>query len=340
MAPVVADNGSRERIVTARAVLAQGCLVENARLTIRVRRLTFAYNYLAPGRQAVCRMKPAPFIRHVPRTLDEALKILAEVAPQDGRVLAGGQSLVPIMAFRLAKPAHLVDINEIAGLDKIASDGKVLSIGACVRHAAFHKRVIDNPLGKLLTYVAHHIAHYPIRMRGTLCGSLAHADPASEWCLVAATLDATMVAKSTRGERLLAAKDFFAGIMATALAEDELLVEVRLPLLPADAKFGFNEFSRRAGDFAMAAALVTYRLQGGKIVDARVGVGGAEASPRRIAEAEAALDGKAPGDAMFRAAAEAAANAVDPLVDHQTNADYRRDLVRAVVRRALEHSIA
>ena len=206
-------------------------------------------------------MKPAPFIRHVPRTLDEALKILSQVATQDGRVLAGGQSLVPIMAFRLAKPAHLVDINEVAGLDKIASDGKVLSIGACVRHAAFHKRVIDNPLGKLLTYVARHIAHYPIRMRGTFCGSLAHADPASEWCLVAATLDATMVAKSTRGERLLAAKDFFAGIMATALAEDELLVEVRLPLLPADAKFGFNEFSRRAGDFAMAAALVLSRAR-------------------------------------------------------------------------------
>ena len=175
-------------------------------------------------------------------------------------------------------------------------------------------------------------------MRGTFCGSLAHADPASEWCLVAATLDATMVAKSTRGERLIAAKDFFAGIMSTALAEDELLAEVRLPLLARDAKFGFNEFNRRAGDFAMAAALVTYRLQGGKIVEARVGVGGAEASPRRIAEAEAALNGQAPGDDVFRAAAEAAANAIDPLEDHQTNADYRRDLVRAVVRRALEHS--
>ena len=224
-------------------------------------------------------MKPAPFIRHAPKTLDEALKILGEVAAQDGRVLAGGQSLVPIMAFRLAKPAHLVDINGVEGLDKIASDGKVLSIGACVRHAAFHKPVVDNPLGKLLTYVARHIAHYPIRMRGTFCGSLAHADPASEWCLTAATLDATMVAKSTRGERSIAAKDFFAGIMATALAEDELLAEVQLPLLAPDAKFGFNEFNRRAGDFAMAAALVTYRLQGGKIADARVGVGGAEALP-------------------------------------------------------------
>ncbi|HSP49841.1 MAG TPA: FAD binding domain-containing protein [Pseudolabrys sp.] len=283
-------------------------------------------------------MKPAPFIRHVPRTLDEALKVLAEVAPQDGRVLAGGQSLVPIMAFRLAKPAHLVDINEVAGLDRIASDGTMLSIGACVRHAAFHKSVVDNPLGKLLTYVARHIAHYPIRMRGTFCGSLAHADPASEWCLTAATLDGTMVAKSTSGVRLIAAKDFFTGIMLTVLEEDELLAEVRLPLLPADAKFGFNEFSRRAGDFAMAAALVIYRLQGGKFIDARVGVGGAEARPRRITQAEAALNGKAPADAAFRAAAEAAAAAIDPLEDHQTNGDYRRDLVRAVVRRALEHA--
>lgn len=283
-------------------------------------------------------MKPAPFVRHVPKTLDEAVRILGEIAPQDGRVLAGGQSLVPIMAFRLAKPAHLVDINEIAGLDRIASDGKTLSIGACARHGAFHKSVVDNPLGALLTHVVRHIAHYPIRMRGTFCGSLAHADPSSEWCLVAATLDATMVARSLRGERLIPARAFFAGVMSTALADDELLAEVRLPLLPADAKFGFNEFSRRAGDFAMSAALVTWRVQGGKIAEARVGVGGAEPSPRRIAEAEAALNGETPGDTVFRAAAEAAARAVEAMEDHQTSADYRRDLVRAVVRRALEHS--
>jgi carbon-monoxide dehydrogenase medium subunit len=284
-------------------------------------------------------MKPAPFIRHVPKTLDAALKILSEVAPQDGRVLAGGQSLVPIMAFRLAKPAHLVDINEVVGLDKITSDGTTLSIGACVRHAAFHKPVADNPLGALLAHVARHIAHYPIRVRGTFCGSLAHADPASEWCLVAATLDASMIAKSTRGERAIAAQDFFEGIMATALAEDELLTEVQLPLLASDAKFGFNEFNRRAGDFAMAAALVTYRLQGGKITEARVGIGGAEARPRRIEEAEATLNGQKPGEIFFRSAAEAAAKAIEPLVDHQTDADYRRDLVRAVVRRALEASV-
>ena len=206
-------------------------------------------------------MKPAPFVHHAPKTLDEALAILAEVAPKDGRVLAGGQSLVPIMAFRLAKPAHLVDINGVAGLDKIASDGKMLSIGACVRHAAFHKAVTGNPLGQLLTLVARHIAHYPIRMRGTFCGSLAHADPSSEWCLVAATLDATLIARSVRGNRSYPGEYFFAGIMSTTLAEDELLAEAKLPLLSNDTKFGFNEFSRRAGDFAMAASLTTYRLQ-------------------------------------------------------------------------------
>ena len=283
-------------------------------------------------------MKPAPFTRHVPRTVAEAVEILSKVAPEDGRVLAGGQSLVPIMAFRLAKPAHLVDINEIAELARVDNDGKALAIGAIARHAAFHKPAVEGPLGALLSAVARHIAHYPIRTRGTFCGSVAHADPASEWCLVAATLDATMVAKSARGERRIAAKDFFQGIMTTALAEDELLTHVRLPLLPADAKFGFNEFNRRAGDFAMSAALAVYRMEDGKIVEPRIGVGGAEPFPRRIPQAEAALDGQAPGDKVFRAAAEAAAKAVDAMEDHQTTADYRRDLVRAVVRRALENS--
>jgi len=283
-------------------------------------------------------MKPAPFTRHVPHTVDEAVKILSEVAPQDGRVLAGGQSLVPIMAFRMARPAHLVDINEVAGLDKLKVENGKLIIGARVRHAAFHKPVTPGPLGALLSNVVRNIAHYPIRMRGTFCGSLAHADPASEWCLTAATLDAELVAKSVRGERVIAAKDFFGGIMSTALDEDELLAEARLPDLPAGTTSGFNEFNRRAGDFALAASLAVYRLDGGKMTDVRVGLGGVEDRPRRIAEAEQALQGQPPGDAVFRAAAQAAARAVDPLEDNQTSAEYRRDLTRAVVRRALEQA--
>ena len=284
-------------------------------------------------------MKPASFVRHVPKTLDEALTILSEVAPKDGRILAGGQSLVPMMAFRMARPAHLVDINEVSGLDRLAIVNGKLVVGARVRHAAFHKPAAPGPLGALLATVVRNIAHYPIRMRGTMCGSLANADPASEWCLTAVTIDAEMVAKSTDGERVIPASKFFVGIMSTALAENELLAEVRLPLLPDDTRFGFNEFSRRAGDFAMSASLVTYRLKNGKIAEPRVGVGGAESHPRRLIEAEQVLVGQNPNDQVFRDAAEAAAAAIDPLEDARTSADYRRDLVRAVVRRSLEASV-
>ena len=285
-------------------------------------------------------MKPAPFRYHAPKSTDEAVETLAEVAGEDGRVLAGGQSLVPIMAFRLARPAHLVDINGVEALKRLAVEGDRLSIGACVRHAAFHRPVVAGPLGLLLSKVVRHIAHYPIRTRGTFCGSIAHADPASEWCLVAAALGAEMVARSTRGTRTIPADAFFRGVMTTALAEDELLTEVRLPMLPADTRFGFYEFSRRAGDFAIAMALATYRLQDGKITQPRVAVGGAEPQPRRIAAAERALAGCAPDALVFAGAAEVAAAAVDPLEDATTSAEYRRDLVRTVTRRALEQAAA
>jgi len=281
-------------------------------------------------------MKPASFRYHAPKTLDEAVAVLAEVAPDDGRVLAGGQSLVPIMAFRLAKPTHLVDINGIKELREIKVEGGKLAIGACVRHAAFYEPVCDGPLGRLLATVVRSIAHHPIRTRGTFCGSVAHADPASEWCAVVATLDGEMVATSNRGVRIIAAKDYFDGIMTTALNDEEILTEVRLPLLSADTRVGFQEFSRRAGDFALSMAVVTYRLANGKIVDARVGIGGAEPFARRIAEAEAALNGKSPGPEVFQAAGEAAAAAIDPLEDIQISAEYRRDLVRAMTRRALD----
>jgi carbon-monoxide dehydrogenase medium subunit len=157
---------------------------------------------------------------------------------------------------------------------------------------AFHRPVTAGPLGALMSVVVRHIAHYPIRQRGTFCGSLAHAYPASEWCLVAATLGAEMVAVSTRGARTVRAGAFFNGIMSTALAEDELLATVSLPLLPADTRFGFCEFSRRAGDYALAMTLATFRIMDNIIVDPRVGVGGAEARPRRITEAETMLAGK------------------------------------------------
>lgn len=285
-------------------------------------------------------MKPAPFEYHAPRTVEAAVALLAELAPRDGRVLAGGQSLVPAMALRLALPAHLVDINGVRGLDRLAVDGDELSIGACVRHAAFHRPVTDGPLGALLSQVVRHIAHYPIRARGTFCGSLAHADPASEWCLVAATLDARMVARSIRGARTISATDYFQGAMTTALAADELLAEARLPLLSADTRFGFCEFSRRAGDFAIAMALATYRLENGVMTRPRIGVGGVEGKPRRIPQAEAALEGKRPGEDAFRAAADAVSRTVVPLDDIRYPARYRRDVARAMTRRALEGAAA
>ena len=194
--------------------------------------------------------------------------------------------------------------------------------------------------GGCLSAVVRHIAHYPIRTRGTFCGSIAHADPASEWCLVAAALGAEMVARSTRGTRTIPAEDFFRGIMTTALAEDELLTEVRLPLPPADTRFGFYEFNRRAGDFALAMALVAFRVRDGAISEPRVAVGGVEPQPRRLAQAERMLTGRPPDPAAFEAAAAAAAAAVDPSDDAVTSAGYRRDLVRTVTRRALEQAAA
>jgi carbon-monoxide dehydrogenase medium subunit len=285
-------------------------------------------------------MKPAAFRYHAPTTVEQAIATLAEVAVEDGRVLAGGQSLVPMMAFRLARPAHLVDINGIESLARLAvAEGK-LAIGACVRHAAFYSPVTEGPLGRLLATVVRHIAHHPIRTRGTFCGSIAHADPASEWCTVAATLDAEMILRSARGARTVAAKDFFAGIMTTAREDDELLTQVRLPILAPYTRFGFCEFSRRAGDFALGMALATYRVENGAIVEPRIGAGGAEARPRRIAEAEAALAGRAPEPEVFAAAADAAAAAIEPLEDFNTSAGYRRDLLRVMTRRALERAAA
>jgi carbon-monoxide dehydrogenase medium subunit len=283
-------------------------------------------------------MKPAPFRYHAPTTIDDAVSILAEVAGDDGRILAGGQSLVPAMAFRLARPAHLIDINEIAALKRLTVEDGKLCIGAGVRHAAFARPVVDGLLGRLLAEVVRQIAHYPIRTRGTFCGSIAHADPASEWCMVAAALDGEMVARSTRGTRIVAARDFFRGLMTTALAADELLTEVRLPLLPASARFGFAEFSRRAGDFAIAMALAVFAIEDGRIAEPRIAVGGVEAAPRRLAQAEHVLLGGVPQPPLFEAASDAAAAAVDPLDDAEYSAVFRRDLTRTMTRRALEQA--
>src|SRR5438876_308439 len=170
-------------------------------------------------------MKPVAFQYFAPRTLDEALALLAEHG-EEGRVLAGGQSLVPAMNFRLARPASLIDINRIAGLDYIREEDGTLRIGALARHAQFETPVAGGALAGFLPLVAHHIAHLPIRIRGTFAGSLAHADPASEWCLVAAVLDAELAVASRRGERLLRPEGYFVTALTTALEPDELLTEI------------------------------------------------------------------------------------------------------------------
>lgn len=284
-------------------------------------------------------MKPAPFQYHAPKTVEETLDLLAEYADDDGRVIAGGQSLVPTMAFRLAKPRHLIDINGVSELNYLEiKDGK-LHIGAGTRHSAFEKPVDDGPLGRLLAEVVKDIAHQPIRTRGTFCGSIANADPASEWCAVAAALDAEMLAESKKGgARLIQARDFFQGIMTTALREDELLTEVRLPILSQDTYAGFAEFSRRGGDYAIAMAVATYRLKGGIMSDMRIAVGGAEATPRRITEAERTLIGRPPNLGTFQAAAHAAVKSLDPLDDENISAEYRLGIVRTMVTRALQNA--
>ena len=265
--------------------------------------------------------------------------MLARTAPDGGRILAGGQSLLPMMAFRLAQPAWLIDINRIAGLDRIELTGAGLRIPACVRHAAFACPAGPGPLGALLAFVSRHVAHLPIRTRGTFCGSLANADPASEWLTVFTALDGTAVARSVHGTRLLQAATFVSSIMTTALRDDEMLTEVHLPLLPADTRWGFHEHSRRSGDYALAMTLALFRVVDGCIVDPRLAVGGAEAQPRRIAQAEAILDGAIPGATAFAAAADAAAAAIDPIEDAQADARHRRHLVRATTRRALMQTL-
>lgn len=285
-------------------------------------------------------MKAAPFTLHRPKTLEEAVSILSEVAEEGGLVIAGGQSLTPMMALRVAYPPHLVDINGVQGLDALSVSENQLMIGATVRHARFHRPVEPGVLGRLLSQVVSNIAHYPIRQRGTFCGSLAHADPASEWCLVATTLGAILRLVSASGERLVAAEDFIDGAMTTSREPDEVVAEARLPLLSSNTRFGFYEFNRRAGDFALGMALVVYELDGGVIRNARIGLGGIEEKARRITAAEEALEGKEPGPDAFAAAAAATIGDVDAMEDATTSQEYRRDLAGVVVRRALEASIA
>jgi carbon-monoxide dehydrogenase medium subunit len=282
-------------------------------------------------------MKPVSFKYFAPRTVDDALDLLA-MHGEEGKILAGGQSLVPAMNFRLARPASLIDINRIDALDYVREEGGELRIGALTRHARFEAPVTGGALSAFLPRVARHIGHLPIRYRGTFCGSIAHADPASEWCLLAATLDAELVIVSRRGQRSVRPNEYFVGALSTTLEPDELLTEIRLSLLDDGWRTGFAEFSRRAGDYALAMCAAFLRFEDGRIVEARIGVGGATDRPLRIAAAEAVLTGTDGGPSIVREAGKIAAETIEPLEDIQASAGYRRDLVRAMVGRALDQA--
>ena len=283
-------------------------------------------------------MKPAAFRYEAPRTRDAAIAAIAAHG-DDAKVLAGGQSLVPAMNFRLARPAVLIDINRVPDLSAITPDGAMLRIGALARHARFERPVTEGPLGALLPEVARHIAHTPIRTRGTFGGSLAHADPASEWCATALALGATMVAESKAGVREIAASDFFQSIFTTALRPDELLTEIRLPRLDDAWRCGFAEYSRRAGDFALAMAVVALRLDHGTIREASIALGGVGPTPVPAAETVKLLVGATPSSDLIAAAGDAAAREIDPPADIHAGAAYRRELTGAMTRRALKQAL-
>lgn len=284
-------------------------------------------------------MKPARFDYYQARSTAEALSVLGRCGPE-AKVLAGGQSLVPAMNFRLARPAVLVDINKVGELARLTDEGGLLRVGSMVRHAAFEQPVDDGPLGRLLSMAARHVGHLPIRIRGTFGGSLAHADPAAEWCVIAMLLDAEMEAAGSGGARRIPASDFFRTVFTTALEPDELLVEARLPKPPPSTRVGFQQFSRRAGDFAVAMAAVALDVRGGRVAEARIALGGVSDRPVRAAGAEEALAGGPAEGGALAEAAEAAAREVDPLEDIHGSAEYRRDLVRVLTRRALEQAAA
>ena len=296
-------------------------------------------------------MKPARFAYTAPADLEGVLEALDRFG-DEAKVLAGGQSLVPMMNFRLARPEVIVDIGRVGGLDGMSRANGTLTVGPRVVHARLEAPAVTAPdgrseplggaLGSLLPAVARYVGHLPIRVRGTFGGSIAHADPAAEWCILARTLEAEMVARRRGGERTIAAGDFFETVFTTALAPEELLVAVRLPILGDDWRTGFCEFSRRAGDFAVVAAMTAVRLEPatGAIAEARIGVGGVAGVPVRLPGAESTLLGAVPGREPFADAASAAAGEVDPAGDLHGSATYRRDLVRAMVSRSLSQSVA
>jgi len=279
-------------------------------------------------------MKLPAFDYACPTTLAEAVTLLA--AHGDAKVLAGGQSLVPMLAFRVASPSLLVDLRKLPGLDAIKITDAGVRLGALVR---WRDILDDARLARahpLLVAAVRHVAHYQIRNRGTVGGSIAHADPAAEMPGIAVACDAEIAVTGKAGARVIPAQEFFVGALTTALTPDEIITEIRLPPWPAGRRFGFEEFALRRGDFAIAAAAVFYDVDAaGRAVNAHVGVIGVGDRPMRLAPVEAALDGaQIDADTVARAAAATSA-AVTPQDDIHASAAYRRSLIGTMVERAL-----
>jgi carbon-monoxide dehydrogenase medium subunit len=285
-------------------------------------------------------MKLPPFDYACPATLSEAVQLLAS-RDGDAKALAGGQSLMPMLAFRLAQPALLVDLRKIAELRAIRISAEGVTLGAMTRWRDIEDDARLESAHPLLKAAVAHVAHYQIRNRGTVGGSLAHADPAAEMPGIALTCDAEIAVVGKAGPRVIKAADFFQGPLMTALAADEIIVEVRLPAWPRGRRWGFQEFARRRGDFALAAAAVYYDPDaGGKARNAHVGVVGVADRPLRLATVEAVLDGQVIDAATIAAAEAAACAAVDPPDDIHASAAYRRALTGTMVERALKSAAA
>ena len=282
-------------------------------------------------------MKLPAFKYAAPATLDEAIRLLANA--KGAKALAGGQSLIPTMAFRLATPAMLVDLKNIPGLDRIDIDADSVRLGARVRWRDIEDDSRLERAHPLLVRAIEHVAHYQIRNRGTVGGSLAHADPAAEMPGIAVTCDAEIFLKGSKKTRMVKAADFFTGPLSTVLADDELIVEVRLPAWPPARRWAFEEFALRRGDFALAGVALYYDLDAaGRAANAHIGVIGACTRPHRVPRAENTLNGKPVNEATIRDAAVTLEEALDPPSDLHAGAAYRRALAGTLLERALERA--
>lgn len=286
-------------------------------------------------------MKPAAFAYHRPDTIEQALDLLSEHG-DEGKILAGGQSLVPAMNFRLAQPAALIDINRVSGLAFLEeSPAGGVRIGATTRQRAAEQSALVSGRAPLLHQALPSIAHVQIRNRGTVGGSVAHADPAAELPAVMLALGARMHARSRRGARWIAAEEFFTGLLSTALAPDELLVEIELPPVPAGAGHAFHELARRSGDYAIVGvAAQVVRDPGGRVSAARIALLGVGEGPVLARAAAGVLVGQTASAEVVRAAAEALGDDIDPHGDVHATPGYRRHLARVLVGRALADACA